>query len=144
MHAPQHRSRKSCDRTCAHDVRNDHQQLAAEAVGRDAREQAEEPERHETREADETGPGRRVREREDEQRVRDRRRLRTRCGEQLSGLKQDEVAVAPERRRPHANAQRTANRNVCESSAARVSPRVRAKRTEVLPLPTALNRSQTV
>ena len=47
---------------------------------------------------DEAGPGRRAGQRERQQRVGDRRRLRPHRGEQLPGLEQDEVAIAPQGR----------------------------------------------
>ena len=81
----------------AHDVGHDHHPLAVEAVGGDAGGEAEEGPRHETREADDAGLRRRVRDREHEQRIRDRRRLGADRRERLPDLEQDEVAVAAER-----------------------------------------------
>ena len=83
------------DRRGAHGVRGDHQVLAVPPVGGDAGEQPEQPERRQSRERDEPRLRRRVRQREHQQRVRNRRRLRTGGREELPRLQQDEVAVAP-------------------------------------------------
>ena len=55
----------------AHDVGDDHHPLALEAVDGDAGEEAEERPRQDAREADDARLDRRVRHREDEQRIRD-------------------------------------------------------------------------
>jgi hypothetical protein len=70
----QGRGREPGDRERPHAVGRDHHQLAVVAVGRDPREQAEERERHNPRERDEAGLRRRLRQRQHEQRVGDRRR----------------------------------------------------------------------
>ena len=82
------------DREHAHPVGQDHQAPAAPAVGGQPRGQREEHPWQASREPDEAGLGRRVRDRENEQRECDRRRLRADVRQQLPDLQQHEVAVA--------------------------------------------------
>ena len=73
---------QSRDRDRSHAIGRDHQPLAVPAVGRDACGQAEDGVREEPGEADDPGLGRRVRDREHEERVRDRGHLRPERREQ--------------------------------------------------------------
>ena len=135
--------RQGRDRGGAHGVGGDHQVLAVPTVGRDAREQPEQPERRQPREATSPAFAGECDEREHEQRVGDRRRLRAGGREELPGLQQDEVAVAPQGQDMGRFSARRSGRSA-ERSAVRVSPRVTAKRIDVVPAWTALKRTQTV
>jgi hypothetical protein len=68
-----------------------------DAVGGDSRGEREDRRRDDAGERDDARPRRRAGQREHEQRVGDRRRLRAGRREQLARLQQHEVAVAPER-----------------------------------------------
>ena len=72
---------------------------AVEAVGRDAGREPEQRRCPEPGEGDEPGLGGRARHREHEQRVGDRGRLRPGARQELAGLEEDEVPVAPQRAR---------------------------------------------
>ena len=90
---------QSRDRERSHPVGRDHQPLAVPAVGRDACRQAEEAVREEPGEADDPGLRRRVGDREDEQRIRDRGHLRAERREQPPAQQQHEIPVPPQRGR---------------------------------------------
>jgi len=95
--AVQDRGGERRDRNRLHDVGGEHHALAVPAVRGNAREQAEHRRREKIREADDPGLRRRVGEREHEQRIGNRSRLRPGRREQLAGLQQDEVPVTAER-----------------------------------------------
>jgi len=85
------------------DVGGDHQGPAVPAVGDEARGQSEHGARGEACETDDPGLCRRPREGEHEERVGDRRNLRSRLREQLPQLQEQEVPVAPKRREARAH-----------------------------------------
>ena len=82
-------------------VGGDHQAPAIPAVGGNAGQDAEEWIGHDPRERDGADLRRRMRHRQHEERVRDRRRLRSDARKQLPGLEQQKVPIAPKRNPAH-------------------------------------------
>ena len=95
------RGTEACDGQATDDVGPDHQPLPVEAVGRDARGQGEDRRRQEPGEHHDARLRRRAGRREDQQRVRDGRRLGARAGQQPARLQESEVPVARERDDAH-------------------------------------------
>ena len=98
------RGGQAADRQEADEVGADHDRLAVPAVGRDAGDEGEHRGRQHPRERGDAGLDGRAGDGEHQQRVRDRRRLGARAGQQPPGLEQLEVPVARERERGHPRA----------------------------------------
>ena len=94
--AGEHRRPEDCERGRAGHVRENHEPLAIEAVGGDARRNRQEDERSEFDRADVSGLRGGIRQRKREQRIRDPRNTAAEGRQELACLEQDEVAVAPQ------------------------------------------------